>query len=71
MKHTSMSAWEEWQMDKKTLEDMIVDIKAAETNLAEDRLAHKSDAQAHKEHVRVSAPFGMLRVFVSGVGCST
>ena len=41
-----------------------MDIKAAETNLAEDRLTRESDAQAHEERVRVSAPFGVLGAFV-------
>ena len=70
-KHTFENAREEWQADKKTLEDTIVDIKAAETNLAEDRLTRESDAQAHEERVRVSAPFGVLEVFVSDTACST
>ena len=69
-KRTFEGAREEWQADKKTLEDTIVDIKSAETNLAEDRLTRESDAQAHEERVRVSAPFGMLRVFVSDTLCS-
>ena len=70
-KHTFESAQEEWQVDKNILEDMIVDIKVVEMNLAEDRLTCESDAQAHKECGRVSAPFCLLRVFVSNVGCST
>jgi len=70
-KHTFENAREEWHADKKTLEDTIVDIKAAETNLAEDRLTRESDAQAHEERVRVSAPFGVLGVFVSDTACST
>lgn len=64
-KHTFESAREEWHADKKTLEDTIVDIKAAEKNFAEDRLTRESDAQAHEERVRVSAPFGVLVMFVS------
>jgi hypothetical protein len=38
------SAREEWQGDKKTLEDTIVDMAAAEKNLAEDRSSRESDA---------------------------
>lgn len=49
------SAREEWQADKKTLEDTIVDMTTAEKNLAEDRLSRESDAQAHEERVRVGA----------------
>ena len=71
IKRAFKGAREEWQVDKKTLEDMIVDIKSAETNLAKDRLTHESDAQAHEERVRVSAPFGVLRVFVSDTPYST
>ena len=70
-KHTFESAREEWYADKKTLEDTIVDIKAAEENLAEDRLTRESDAQAHEERVRVSAPFGVLGIPVSDTNCST
>jgi len=68
MKHTFESAQEEWQADKNILEDTIEVVKM---NLAEDRLTHESDAQAHKECGRVSAPFCLLGVFVSNVGCST
>jgi nucleoprotein TPR len=50
------SAREEWQADKKTLEDAIVDMTTAEKNLADDRLSRESDAQAHEERVRVGAP---------------
>jgi flagellar biosynthesis GTPase FlhF len=52
------SAREEWQADKKTLEDTIVDMTTAEKNLAEDRLSRESDVQAHEERVRVGAPSG-------------
>jgi uncharacterized protein (DUF342 family) len=53
-KRTFESAREEWQADKKTLEDAIVDMTAAEKNVAEDRLSRESDAQAHQGRVRVS-----------------
>ena len=43
----------DWQADKKTLEDTIVDLTAAEKNFAEDRLTRESDAQAHEERIRV------------------
>ncbi|KAH9977476.1 hypothetical protein BJV74DRAFT_946992 [Russula compacta] len=46
------SAREEWQADKKTLEDAIVDMTTAEKNLAEDRLSRESDARAYEERVR-------------------
>jgi nucleoprotein TPR len=49
-------AREEWQADKKTLEDTIVDMTNAEKNLAEDRLSRESDAQAHEKRGRVGAP---------------
>jgi nucleoprotein TPR len=49
------SAREEWQADKKTLEDTIVDMTTAEKNLAEDRLIRESDVHAHEERVRVGA----------------
>ena len=48
-----------------------IDCVYCETNLAKDRLTHESDAQAHEERVRVSAPFGVLRVFVSDTPYST
>jgi hypothetical protein len=50
-KCTFEDAWEEWQADKKTLEGAIVDMTAAERDLAEDRISRESDAQA-----RVSIP---------------
>ena len=66
-------AREEWQADKKTLEDAIVDMTAAEKNLAEDRLFRESNAQAHEERVRVSkflACSGLLAYFcLVHVGC--
>ncbi|KAH9974884.1 hypothetical protein BGW80DRAFT_1444514 [Lactifluus volemus] len=48
------SAREEWQADKKTLEDTIVDMTTAEKNLAEDRLIRESDVHAHEERVRAA-----------------
>jgi hypothetical protein len=39
------SAREGWQADKKTLDDAIVDMTAAEKNLAEDRLSRESDTR--------------------------
>jgi nucleoprotein TPR len=55
-KSTFESAREEWQVDKKTLEDAIVDMTGAEKNFAEDRLSRESNAQQHEERVRVSKP---------------
>lgn len=57
------SAREEWQADKKTLEDVIVDMTAAERNLAEDRSSRESDAEAHEERVRVSKPLACSGLF--------
>ena len=58
-------AREEWLADKKTLEDTIVDLTAAEKNLAEDRLSRESHVQAHEESVRVRAPFYVFRLIPS------
>ncbi|KAH9953818.1 hypothetical protein BC827DRAFT_1159057 [Russula dissimulans] len=52
-KHVFESAREEWQADKKTLEDTIVDMAAAEKDLAEDRSSRESDARAREERVKV------------------
>jgi nucleoprotein TPR len=72
-KRTFESAREEWQADKKTLEGAIVDMTAAEKNLAEDRLFRESNAQAHEERVRVGkflACSGILFAdFCLYVGC--
>jgi nucleoprotein TPR len=73
-KRTFESAREEWQADKKTLEDAIVDMTAAEKNLAEDRLFRESNAQAHEERVRVSKFLACLGTFFANfclvyVGC--
>ena len=54
------SAREEWHADKKTLEDAIVDMSAAEKNLAEDRLSRESDVQAYGERVKVNTPLAYL-----------
>ena len=62
-KRTFESAREEWQADKKTLEDAIVDMTAAEKNLAEDRLSRESNAQAHEERVRVSKALAHSSLF--------
>jgi septal ring factor EnvC (AmiA/AmiB activator) len=50
------SAREEWKADRKTLEDAIVDMTAAEKNVAEDRLSRTivSLTHRHEERVRVS-----------------
>ncbi|KAH9955068.1 TPR/MLP1/MLP2-like protein-domain-containing protein, partial [Russula dissimulans] len=53
-KHVFESAREEWQADKKTLEDTIVDMAAAEKDLAEDRSSRESDARAHEERVKAA-----------------
>jgi nucleoprotein TPR len=72
-KRTFESAREEWQADKKTLEDAILDMTSAEKNLAEDRLTRESDAQAHGERVRVSKPLACSDLFTDFclvyVGC--
>ncbi|KAH9992148.1 hypothetical protein BJV77DRAFT_1067895 [Russula vinacea] len=47
-KRTFESAREEWQADKRTLEDAIVDMTAAEKNLAEDRISRVAHAEAIK-----------------------
>jgi hypothetical protein len=39
---------EEWQVDKRTLEDVIVDMTAVKKNLARDRLFREFDAQAYE-----------------------
>lgn len=65
------SAREEWQADKKTLEDAIVDMTTAEKNLAEDRLSRESDARAFEERVRVGAPFTYLDAFLPDPGYYT
>ncbi len=62
-KRTFESAREEWQADKRTLEDAIVDMTAAEKNLAEDRLSRESDAQTDEKRVRVSKPLADLDRF--------
>ena len=61
-KRTFESAREEWQVDKKTLEDAIVDMSAAEKNLAEDRLSRESDVQVHEERVKVNTLLAYLRL---------
>ncbi|KAH9955053.1 TPR/MLP1/MLP2-like protein-domain-containing protein [Russula dissimulans] len=53
-KHVFESAREEWQADKKTLEDTIVDMAAAEKDLAEDRSSRESDARAREERVKAA-----------------
>ncbi|KAH9955059.1 TPR/MLP1/MLP2-like protein-domain-containing protein [Russula dissimulans] len=53
-KYVFESAREEWQADKKTLEDTILDMAAAEKNLAEDRSPRESDARAHEELVKAA-----------------
>ncbi|KAH9952843.1 hypothetical protein BC827DRAFT_1285905 [Russula dissimulans] len=53
-KHVFERAREEWQADKKTLENTIVDMAAAEKNLAEDRSSRESDARAHEELVKAA-----------------
>jgi nucleoprotein TPR len=58
-------AREDWQADKKTLEDTIVDLTAAEKNFAEDRLTRESDVQAHEGRVRVRSPFCRLGLVFS------
>jgi chromosome segregation ATPase len=50
------SAQEEWHADKKPLEDPIVDMSAAEKNLAENRSSRESDVQAYGERVKVNTP---------------
>ena len=62
-KRTFESAREEWHADKKTLEDAIVDMSAAEKNLAEDRLSRESDVQAHGERVKVNTILAYLGPF--------
>jgi hypothetical protein len=62
-KSTFENAREEWQADKKTLEGAIVDMTAAEKNLAEDRVSRESDTQAHEERVRVSKPLACSGLF--------
>ncbi|KAH9961807.1 TPR/MLP1/MLP2-like protein-domain-containing protein [Russula dissimulans] len=53
-KYVFESVREEWQADKKTLEDTIMDMVAAEKNLAKDRSSRESDARAHEELVNAA-----------------
>ena len=54
-RNSNKSTREEWQADMRTLGDAIVDMSAAEKNLAEDRISRESDVQVqvHPWHAKI------------------
>ncbi|KAH9992147.1 hypothetical protein BJV77DRAFT_1150250 [Russula vinacea] len=59
-RNSNKSTREEWQADMRTLGDAIVDMSAAEKNLAEDRISHLDNVSSQAARIRraLDSPVG-------------